>query len=163
MLSISQYLLGGPAPEIEGACTAALDAFAVHGAGAAADKALQLAAAAIRRAEGGAPSVLPSVSKEKRIAVAKRLDAFCVSMAWNPQTTWPKGAYDLASCGARPLMAPTVNKAIAGSNAPYRCAKPVASWANRPLASWSMPSPASCKVVNLTSPGLTKNLPTLLH
>jgi hypothetical protein len=72
-------------------------------------------------------------------------------------------AYDLASYGVRPLTAPTVTLAIVGWSAPYRCAKPVANWANRPLASWSTPSLASSKVVNPTSPGFIENLSTLLH
>jgi len=69
----------------------------------------------------------------------------------------------LASWGARPLTVPTVTMAIVGWNAGYRFVKRVVSWANRPLASWSMPSQASFKVVTLTLPGFTENLSTPLH
>src|SRR5215510_9687054 len=89
--------------------------------------------------------------------------SFCVSMAWTPQTTSPNEAYDLASYGAKPLTALTVTLAIVGWSVPYRCAKLVASWANRPLASWSMLSPVSSRVINPISPGFIENLSTLLH
>ena len=58
---------------------------------------------------------------------------------------------------------PTVKPATAGSNGLYRCVRPATSWANRPLAFWSMPAPASSKAVNLISPGSTGKPPTFVH
>ncbi|MCZ7617124.1 MAG: hypothetical protein M5U32_02010 [Myxococcota bacterium] len=74
VLSMCQYLLGGPERELEDACRTALEAFVVHGPGAACDKALEAAGAVIKRVEGTAESVLPSISKEKRAAVSGHLD-----------------------------------------------------------------------------------------
>jgi hypothetical protein len=92
-----------------------------------------------------------------------RCGSFCVNRASNPPTIMLSAAYALASCGARPLTVPTVTPAIVGWSVPYRCAKPVASSANRPLVSWSMPSRASFKAVNPISPGSTEKLDTLFH
>jgi hypothetical protein len=47
VLSMCQYLLGGPEQELEDACRAALDVFVAHGPGAACDKALEAAGAVI--------------------------------------------------------------------------------------------------------------------
>jgi len=74
VLSLCQYLLGEPSVELEAACVAALQAFAAHGAGAASDKALDAAAAIVKKLEG-AQSVLPSISSAKRLAVARHLDS----------------------------------------------------------------------------------------
>jgi len=74
VLSMCQYLLGGPEQELEDACRAALEVFVAHGPGAACDKALETAGAVIKQVEGTAESVLPSISKEKRAAVSGHLD-----------------------------------------------------------------------------------------
>lgn len=74
VLSMCQYLLGGPEQELEDACRAALEVFVAHGPGAACDKGLETAGAVIKRVEGTAESVLPSISKEKRAAVSGHLD-----------------------------------------------------------------------------------------
>lgn len=75
VLSMCQYLLGGPEPDLEDACRVALEAFVAHGPGAATDKALEMAGAIIKQVEGMAETVLPSISKEKRAAVSRHLDA----------------------------------------------------------------------------------------
>ena len=74
ILSMCQYLLGGPSQELEAACSVALEVFAAHGAGAECDNALESAGAVIRHVEGAAHTVLPSISSEKRDAVAGLLD-----------------------------------------------------------------------------------------
>lgn len=74
VLSMCQYLLGGPERELEDSCRAALDTFVAHGPGAACDKALETAGAVVKRVEGTAETVLPSISKEKRAAVSRHLD-----------------------------------------------------------------------------------------
>lgn len=74
VLSMCQYLLGGPEKELEEACRMALDAFVAHGPGAACDKALEVARAAVKRAEGTIETVLPSISIDKRAAVSGHLD-----------------------------------------------------------------------------------------
>lgn len=74
VLSICQYLLGGPERELEEGCRAALDAFVTHGLGVTCDKALALAGTIIKRVEGTTATVLPSISKEKRAAVSGCLD-----------------------------------------------------------------------------------------
>ncbi len=81
VLSICQYLLGGPQRELEEACRAALEAFVAHGPGAACDKALETAGAVIKRVEGTAETVLPSISKEKRAAVSGYLDTLAAGGA----------------------------------------------------------------------------------
>lgn len=73
VLSMCQYLLGCPTPELDGACRAALDAFVIHGPGPVCDKELEAAGAVIRRVDGAAGTVLPSISKEKRSAVSAQL------------------------------------------------------------------------------------------
>lgn len=78
VLSMCQYLLGGPKRQLEEACRAALETFAAHGPGAACDKALEMAGAVIKRVEGTAETVLPSISKEKRAAVSGYLDTLAV-------------------------------------------------------------------------------------
>jgi len=75
VLSTCQYLLGGPEQDLEDACRAALEAFAAHGPGAASDMALETAGAVIKRVQGRAETVLPSISKEKRAAVSGHLDS----------------------------------------------------------------------------------------
>ena len=80
VLSICQYLFGGPSPELEDACVAALQAFAAHGADAASDKALDSAAVVIKRVEGRSQSVLPSISKTKRLAVTQQLDLLAMDV-----------------------------------------------------------------------------------
>lgn len=75
VLSTCQYLLGDPGGELEEACRTALEAFAAHGPGAACDKALEMASAVIKRVEGPAETVLPSISRQKRTAVSGQLDA----------------------------------------------------------------------------------------
>src|SRR5882724_10825315 len=57
-------------------------------------------------------------------------------------------------------MGRPASKAISGSSGVYPYAKPAGSLANRPLASWSMPSPACSMDANPTSPGST-NIPSL--
>lgn len=74
VLSMCQYLLGGLSQELEQACSIALDIFATHGVGAECDSALASAGAVIRRIEGAAHTVLPSISGEKRNAVSEQLD-----------------------------------------------------------------------------------------
>ena len=81
VLSMCQYLLGGPEQELEDACRAALEAFVAHGPGAACDKALETAGAVIKRVEGTAETVLPSISKEKRAAVSGHLDTLAAGGA----------------------------------------------------------------------------------
>ncbi len=81
VLSMCQYLLGGPEQELEDACRAALEVFVAHGPGAACDKALETAGAVIKRVEGTAESVLPSISKEKRAAVSGHLDTLAAGGA----------------------------------------------------------------------------------
>lgn len=81
VLSMCQYLLGGPERELEDACRTALEAFVAHGPGVACDKALEAAGAIIKRVEGTAESVLPSISKEKRAAVSGHLDTLAAGGA----------------------------------------------------------------------------------
>lgn len=81
VLSMCQYLLGGPEQELEDAGRAALEVFVAHGPGAACDKALETAGAVIKRVEGTAESVLPSISKEKRAAVSGHLDTLAAGGA----------------------------------------------------------------------------------
>src|SRR6266702_2099382 len=57
-------------------------------------------------------------------------------------------------------MGRPASRAISGSSGVYPYAKPAGSLANRPLASWSMPSPAGSMDANPTSPGST-NIPSL--
>src|SRR6266702_3985842 len=57
-------------------------------------------------------------------------------------------------------MGRPASRAISGSSGVYPGAKPAGSLANRPLASWSMPSPAGSMDANPTSPGST-NIPSL--
>src|SRR6266705_377343 len=57
-------------------------------------------------------------------------------------------------------MGRPASRAISGSSGVYPDAKPAGSLANRPLASWSMPSPAGSMDANPTSPGST-NIPSL--
>jgi hypothetical protein len=73
VLSMCQHLLGTPEREIERACQAALQAFVAHGPGIASDGALKAAGGAIRRLEGLTETILPSISKEKRLAVSTQL------------------------------------------------------------------------------------------
>ncbi len=75
VMSMCQYLLGGPERGLEEACRTALEAFVGHGPGAACDKALEMAGAIVKRVEGAIETVLPSISKDKRAAVSGRLDA----------------------------------------------------------------------------------------
>lgn len=81
VLSMCQYLLGDPERELEDACRAALEAFAAHGPGAACDKALEMAGAVVKRVEGTAETVLPSISRQKRAAVSGHLDTLASSGA----------------------------------------------------------------------------------
>lgn len=81
VLTMCQYLLGGPERELEDACRAALEAFVAHGPGVASDKALEAAGAVIKRVEGAAETVLPSFSKEKRAAVSRHLDTLAMGGA----------------------------------------------------------------------------------
>lgn len=81
VLSVCQYLLGGPERELEDACQAALEVFVAHGPGAACDKALERAGTVIKRVEGTTESVLPSISKEKRAAVSEHLDSLAAGGA----------------------------------------------------------------------------------
>ncbi len=81
VLSMCQYLLGGPERELEDACRAALESFVAHGPGAGCDKALETAGAVIKRVEGTAETVLPSISKEKRTAVSGHLDTLAAGGA----------------------------------------------------------------------------------
>jgi hypothetical protein len=81
VLSMCQYLLGGLSQELEQACSVALDIFAAHGVGAECDSALASAGAVIRRIEGAAHTVLPSISNEKRNAVSAQLDALAAEGA----------------------------------------------------------------------------------
>jgi hypothetical protein len=81
VLSMCQYLLGGPERELEDACRAALEVFVAHGPGAACDKTLETAGAVIKRVEGTAGTVLPSISKEKRAAVSRHLDTLATGRA----------------------------------------------------------------------------------
>jgi uncharacterized membrane protein YkvA (DUF1232 family) len=74
VLSMCQYLLGGPGQELEDACWAGLEAFVTHAPGAVCDKALEATGAVIKRVEGTAGTVLPSISKDKRVAVSGHLD-----------------------------------------------------------------------------------------
>ncbi len=74
VLTMCQYLLGGHAGELEETCAAGLEAFVAHGPGAACDKALELAGAAIKRVERATGTVLPSISQGKRTAVSRHLD-----------------------------------------------------------------------------------------
>lgn len=75
VLSMCQYLLGTPERELEDTCRAALETFVAHGIGAVCDKALETAGAVIKRVEGTADTVLPSISRDKRAAVSAHLDA----------------------------------------------------------------------------------------
>lgn len=81
VLTMCQYLLGGHAGELEDACVAALEAFVAHGPGAAYDKGLEAAAAAVKRVDGASETVLPSISKEKRVAVSRHLDTLAKGRA----------------------------------------------------------------------------------
>jgi uncharacterized membrane protein YkvA (DUF1232 family) len=81
VLSICQYLLGDPDPELEKACCAALKAFVDRDAGISRDKALEAAGAVVKRIKGTADTVLPSISKEKRAAVSAYLDALAACRA----------------------------------------------------------------------------------
>lgn len=81
VLSMCQYLLGGPERDLEDACRTALEAFVAHGSGAAFDKALEAAGAVIKRIDGTVESVLPSISKKKRAAVSGRLDTLAAGGA----------------------------------------------------------------------------------
>jgi hypothetical protein len=74
VLSMCQYLLGRPERELEDACPAALQAFVAHGPGTACDKALEAAGGIIKRVAGTTGTVLPSISKEKRLAVSRHLN-----------------------------------------------------------------------------------------
>src|SRR5688500_18541337 len=72
-LTMCQYLLGGHANELEDACVAALEAFVGHGSSAACEKVFEAAGVVIKRMQG--MTVLPSIPREKRIAVSYRLEA----------------------------------------------------------------------------------------
>src|SRR5690606_6056720 len=81
VLSMCQYLLGGPDPELGQACRAALETFVTHGPGTACDRALVAAGALIKQVEGAVETVLPSISKEKREAVSAHLDSLAADSA----------------------------------------------------------------------------------
>lgn len=81
VLSMCQYLLGGLSQELEQACSGALEIFAVHGVGVECDSALASAGAVIRRIEGAAHTVLPSISNGKRNAVSEQLDTLAAEGA----------------------------------------------------------------------------------
>src|SRR5437016_637267 len=75
VLTMCQYLLGGHVGELEEACVAALEAFAAQGPSTACDKAFETAGIVIKRVERVTETVLPSIPKEKRIAVSRHLDS----------------------------------------------------------------------------------------
>src|SRR5262249_39504416 len=68
-----QYLIGSPDKELSDACAGALRAFVEGGAAESTELALKVLGAAIKRAEGGARGVLPSITREKRVAVEAQL------------------------------------------------------------------------------------------
>jgi uncharacterized membrane protein YkvA (DUF1232 family) len=74
VLSMCQYLLGGSELELEEACCSALAAYVTLGPGAACDEVIEVARAVIKRVEGAAGTVLPTISKEKRAAVSALLE-----------------------------------------------------------------------------------------
>lgn len=73
--SICQCLLGDPPRNIEEGCCEVLEAFALHGAGEACDKALKKVGAIIKQVETTEGTVLPTISREKRAVVARHLDS----------------------------------------------------------------------------------------
>ena len=78
VFSLCQYLLGGSELELETACRSALEAFLSHVPGSECDKALEAASAVISHVEGSRDpreTVLPSLSKEKLVAVSMHLDS----------------------------------------------------------------------------------------
>lgn len=76
VLTMCQYVLGGNAKELEDACVTALEVFAANGPGASCDDALVVAGAVIKRMDGLSETILPSISRQKHIAVSQCLDTF---------------------------------------------------------------------------------------
>ena len=109
VLSICQYMLGGPASEIEVVCGKALDCFATNGPGLATDKAIEGATEAIRDRDSGTQSILPTISKTKRIAVTNELDLLAAAGA----LTIERAARALPS--VRQRLASATNRMLSGT------------------------------------------------
>lgn len=73
VLAICQFLLGEPDESLADICRKALEAFANDGITSATEASLGAACVAMRSAIGNLPSVLPSISIEKRQAVSQHL------------------------------------------------------------------------------------------
>jgi len=73
LLSAAQYLVGSVETTVEQASQRAIEAYVAHGPGVSTDKALMEFDKAVTESEGHLPSILPFISRSKRLAVSTAL------------------------------------------------------------------------------------------